>query len=575
MTGLIPRAFVDELLTRLDIVEVIDSSIPLKKAGTSFVACCPFHQEKNPSFNVIPKKQFYYCFGCGASGNAISFVMNYMHQSFTDAVETLAARLGVQVPREGKLLQNKSSPNLYQLLSHIAVFYQQVLKNSAPEAVHYLKQRGVSGEIAKIYQLGFAPAGWQTLEIQFKTHREALLATGMLIKKDDGKSYDRYRQRIIFPIHDHRGRIIGFGGRSIDANQKPKYLNSPETSIFQKSRELYGLHQMQQHGTAIPYIIVVEGYLDVIALAQHGIFYSAATLGTATSTYHIQLLLKYTQKVIFCFDGDEAGKKAAWRALESCLPHLNTALDAQFIFLPEQHDPDSFIRSEGKARFQVLLDTAQPLQHYFFKTLMQSIDVTTLNGKTQLFNLAQPFIQRMPEGVYKQWFLDELSRLTHVDAHRVHQMVADAAKPQMIKAVQRVIKRTPIRVAMALLIQHPERLMNSLTKININQLQGPKQRLLQTLIQHALRIPTINTALMIEAFRDTPYFDVLNQLAAWPHQVPLEALNQEFEDIIYFLVKQNVDSEIQDLLKKARQSHLSDQERDVLQTLLKQRHTTH
>ena len=346
MFGLISRPFIDELLNRTDIVEFIDSYVPLKKRGTSHTACCPFHSEKTPSFNVVAKKQFYHCFGCGASGNAISFAMNYLHMSFSDAVETLAARIGLQVQREGQTEKNQQSLNLYEFLNRVSLFYQKTLKTAGHAAITYLKKRDVSGEVARLYQLGYAPASWQTLELQFKQNKNELIATGMLIPKDDGKAYDRYRQRIMFPIHDRHGRIIGFGGRAIEPAQKPKYLNSPETVIFQKSRELYGLHQILQQQSEITNILIVEGYMDVIALAQHGINNSVATLGTATSSYHIQLLSKYTKQLIFCFDGDAAGRQAAWRALESSLPHLNAGLDASFIFLPEGHDPDSLVRAE-------------------------------------------------------------------------------------------------------------------------------------------------------------------------------------------------------------------------------------
>ncbi len=332
MPGLIPQPFIDELLNRIDLVELIDSYVPLKKSGTSFVACCPFHSEKTPSFNVVFKKQFYHCFGCGASGNAISFIMQYLNYNFIETIELLAAKLGLQIPREGQNEKNQPSPNLYQLLSKISQFYQQTLKNKGQDAINYLRQRGLNGEIAKLYQLGYAPAGWQTLEETFKRYRSELISTGMLIEKPDGRTYDRYRHRIMFPIHDRQGRIIGFGGRALDAAQKPKYLNSPETIIFQKSRELYGLHAILKQQTTIDNIIIVEGYMDVIAVAQYGIHNAVAALGTATSSYHIQLLSKYTSELIFCFDGDAAGRQAAWRALESCLPHLNSGLDANFIF---------------------------------------------------------------------------------------------------------------------------------------------------------------------------------------------------------------------------------------------------
>ena len=455
MIGLIPRPFIDELLNHTDIVEFIDSHVPLKKRGASHIACCPFHNEKTPSFNVIAKKQFYYCFGCSASGNAISFAMNYLHMSFSDAVETLATRLGMQVPREGQTEKNQRSQSLYQFLNQVSHFYQKTLKTKGDDAITYLKQRKVSGEIAHLFQLGYALPGWQTLEVQFKPHINELIATGMLIVKEDGKTYDRYRQRIMFPIHDRHGRIIGFGGRAIDNTHKPKYLNSPETAIFQKSRELYGLHQVLQQQSVITNVLIVEGYMDVIALAQHGIRNAVATLGTSTSTYHIQLLGKYTKQLIFCFDGDAAGRQAAWRALESSLPYLNTGLDASFIFLPEGHDPDSLVREEGNSAFLLRLKNATPLNRFFLDTLTHDIDSTTLVGKSQLVNAAKPYLLKMSDGPYKQLLIDEIARITRIEPHRIQQLTEDKDSPQIPNSTKS-ITRSPVRIAIALLLQNPE-----------------------------------------------------------------------------------------------------------------------
>ena len=571
MIGLIPRPFIDELLNRTDIVEFIDSYVPLKKRGTSHIACCPFHNEKTPSFNVVTKKQFYHCFGCGASGNAISFAMNYLHMSFSDAVENLATRIGVQVPREGRAEKNQSSPNLYQFLNQVAQFYQKTLKTAGTEAIAYLKQRKVSGEIAHRYQLGYAPPGWHTLAPQFKKNISELIATGMLISKDDGKTYDRYRQRIMYPIHDRHGRIIGFGGRSIEATQQPKYLNSPETTIFQKGRELYGLHQVLQHHDKIDNILIVEGYMDVIALAQHGIQNAVATLGTATSSYHIQLLNKYTKQLIFCFDGDAAGRKAAWRAFESSLPYLNSGLDAGFIFLPESHDPDSLVREEGKDLFIKRLQNATPLNRFFIDTLTQGIDNSSLAGKSQLVNAAKPYLLKMADGPYKQLLIDELARLTRIEAHRIHQIIEEKNPAKTADTGEDII-RTPIRVAIAILLQHPEIYMACIKQISPIMLDLQKHRVLKTLMQQVEEGPAINTAKLIESWRDSPLFDSLTKLAAWEHQVPEKALAKEFIDILLFLAKQNRESSIEQLMKKAHDQGLTEAERLKLQEMLKQRH---
>ena len=499
--------------------------------------------------------------------------MNYLSLSFPDAIETLATRLGMEVPREGSTEQHQQSLTLYQFLTRVSQFYQQTLRAAGQPAIAYLKQRRVSGEIAHLYQLGYAPLGWQTLESQFKQNKSELIATGMLVSKEDGKSYDRYRQRIMFPIHDRHGRIIGFGGRAIEASQKPKYLNSPETPIFQKGRELYGLHQVLQQKDVIKNILIVEGYLDVIALAQYGIFNAVATLGTATSTYHIQLLSKYTTQLIFCFDGDAAGRQAAWRAVESSLPYLNTGLDASFIFLPEGQDPDSLVREEGKECFLQRLTNATPLSRFFIDTLMQGIDNSNLAGKSQLINAAKPYLLKISDGPYQQLLIDELSRLTRIEQHRIHQLMKEKITEKTPEAGQQ-ITRSPVRIAIAILLQHPETLAACTTSLVSVILDAQKQRVLKTLMEQIANQPSINTAKLVESWRDSPLFEALSKLATWDHQVPENALTKEFIDIVLFLAKQNRENTIQQLMKKTQHEGLTEIERHKLQDLLKQRHRT-
>jgi DNA primase len=569
--SLIPQPFINELLRQTDLVKLIDGYVPLKQSGNSYIACCPFHNEKTPSFNVVAKKQFYHCFGCGVSGNAISFVMDYLHQGFLDAVETLASRIGLQVPRDGNSLKNQQSLSLYQLLTQVSQFYQQNLKTKGQVAINYLRQRGVNGEIAKLYHLGYAPAGWQVLKEQFKHNKNELIAAGMLINKEDGKTYDRYRHRIIFPIHDRHGRIIGFGGRAIDPDQKPKYLNSPETAIFQKSRELYGLHQVLQKNNPLNSIVIVEGYLDVLALAQHGIMNAVATLGTATSSYHIQLLVQHTKKLIFCFDGDAAGRKAAWRALESCLSVLNTGLDAEFIFLPEGYDPDSLVRDEeGNVKFMQQLQNAVPLNRFFLDTISNGIDTFSVAGKSQLINAAKPYLLKMQDGPYKLLLLNELSRMTHIEDYRIIQILNDNL-PKEDKKNSKKIANSPMRLAIALLLQNPEILAACKTQINIDLLGGRGQEILQKLLRQVELSPGITTAALIEAWRDTPYFIPLSKLAGWEHQEPEQELTKKFTDIIIFLQKQNLDNIINQYIAKSRDQGLSHSERIRLQELMKQR----
>lgn len=571
MSGLIPQLFLDELISRTDLVELIDSYVPLKKRGVSYIACCPFHNEKTPSFNVIAKKQFYHCFGCGVSGNAISFIMSYLNQGFTDAVETLASRLGLTVPREGNSEKNQKTLSLYQLLAQVSQFYQNTLKANGQVAIEYLRGRGLSGEVAKLYQLGYAPPGWQTLEMKFRKNRNELISTGMLIQKEDKKTYDRYRHRIMFPIHDRHGRIIGFGGRAIDSQQKPKYLNSPETTIFQKSRELYGLHQVLQQQKQINNIIIVEGYMDVIALAQHGIMNVVAALGTATSTYHIQLLSKHTKQLIFCFDGDDAGRQAAWRALENCLPELNAGLDASFIFLPEGQDPDSLVREEGAEKFKHRLANALPLHRFFLDSFSGNIDSSTVAGKSQLLNAVKPYLLKMQEGPYKQLLVNELARMTHLESYRIIGLIEDKSK-EKTKSASKKISNSPIRLAIALLIQNPEIYRACKTEINYELLDGDGQEILRKLLLQVQNSPTANTATLIEAWRNTPYFEPLSKLAGWDHQEPEAELSKKFTDIILFLQKQNLENKIKQYLAKSRNQGLTVYEQQMLQEMMKERH---
>ncbi len=566
---MIPQPFIEELLKNTDIVEWIDSYVPLKKMGTSYVACCPFHQEKNPSFNVIPKKQFYHCFGCGVSGNAISFAMNYLHQSFPEAINTLALRAGMSVPREDQPQRNVKQNNLYHVLANVSTLYQKNLHKNNNAALNYLKNRGVSAPIAQSFQLGFAPPGWHHLTQQTQFVVDDLLHTGMLVQKEDGKKYDRYRDRLMFPIHDRHGRIIGFGGRTLDDEQKPKYLNSPETVLFQKNRELYGLHHALQH--PIQSILVVEGYMDVIALAQHGIHHAVATLGTATSAFHLQLLSKHTQHLVFCFDGDQAGQKAAWRALENSLTELHTGITPYFVFLPEGHDPDSFVRAQGAQAFLDLVHNAIPLHTFFFNTLTTDHDDASLVGKSQLMNMAMPYVQKMAEGPYKQLMLEELSRKTHIESHRIAQLINRTNTPALPQTTQ-TIKRTPARVAMALLLQNPSIYQEIKTKVNPQHLDQKKYPVFIELLHRLENNPTITTAILIEHWRETPWFDSMSQLAIWAHGVPQDAMVQELTDTLQFLIKQTQDSFIQKCIEKARTQQLTSLERHALQKMLQQKH---
>jgi len=572
MQGLIVQSFIDELLSRVDIVEIIDTYVPLKKRGTSYIACCPFHNEKSPSFNVSSQKQFYHCFGCNASGNAIGFIMNYLQQSFPDAVATLAARVSMQIVYENTKTKHTPDLSLYQLLDKVTNYFIECLKTRGTEAIKYLKSRGLNSKIVTNYHIGYAPNDWHALDKKFNLHRQELIKTGMLIENDKKQVYDRYRQRLIFPIHNRRGKIIGFGGRALVANQDPKYLNSPETVLFQKGRELYGLYQVLQTNKELKNIIIVEGYIDVLSLVQFDITNVVATLGTATTPYHIQLLSKYTRELIFCFDGDTAGRKAAWRALESTFNNLDKDVTANFIFLPENQDPDSLIRLEGKEAFLNRIKAAEPLQSFFFNTLLQDIDISLFAGKSRIIIKAKPYLAKMPESPYKQLFINELSRITHIDVHRIMQLVTDKSERDVIEKPKNNTSRTPMRLAIAILLQHPQIYAECKQELLSVKSNISKFKVLTEIIEQISDRPDINTASLVEKWRDTPLFDSINELAGFSHNVPQNALRAEFIDILFFLSKQENENKIQLLIAKSKKTNLSDEEREELQNLLKNRH---
>ena len=428
MSGRIPQPFIDDLLERADIVDIIDSRLALRKTGRNYSALCPFHKEKTPSFSVNPDKQFYYCFGCGAGGNALGFLMDYERLDFPVAVENLAHHVGLEVPREQVENPQKSQQrrDIYSLLEKSSEFYQQQLRehSSAQKATTYLKARGLSGSVTKQFGIGYAPPGWDNLHKQLaKTDEDIKLLTesGMLIEKDKGGCYDRFRDRIIFPIRDSRGRVVAFGGR-VFGDEKPKYLNSPETPVFHKNRELYGLYEARQANRHLSKIIVVEGYMDVVALAQHGISYATATLGTATSEAHLEKIFRLVDEVIFCFDGDKAGRKAADRALENALSLMQDGRQARFLFLPDGEDPDSLVRSQGQQHFQQLVDSALPLSDFLFQSVSGGIDLETMDGRARLSTLCLPLIHKLPTGVFKSLMLQSLADRTGISQQALEQL---------------------------------------------------------------------------------------------------------------------------------------------------------
>ena len=394
---MIPESFINELLNRIDVVDIIDKRVPLKKTGANFVACCPFHQEKTPSFSVSPSKQFYHCFGCGAHGSAISFLIDHDGLNFIDAIHELAKVVGLKVPNQVDEKPEKKKENIVLEDSLILAkkYYQARLKAS-PEAIKYLKSRGLTGEIAKQFSIGFAPGGWNNLNEVFKDYdNDVLIKSGLINKNEKGKRYDRFRNRIMFPIYNSKGQLVGFGGRVIDEKDSPKYYNSPETSLFQKSYELYGLLAARKSIRDKGYVLVVEGYMDVVSLAQHGISNAVATLGTATTSFHIQKLIRYTSEIIFCFDGDEAGKSAAWRAMQNSLASVTDEVQLKFLFLSEQHDPDSYVRENSKEKFEKLAKDATPLSEYVVHYLTKKNDLTSQEDRVKFLNSVEPILNNI------------------------------------------------------------------------------------------------------------------------------------------------------------------------------------
>ncbi len=456
---MIPKSFIQDLLNRLDIVDVIERYLPLKKAGANYVACCPFHNEKSPSFTVSQSKQFYHCFGCGVHGTAIGFIMEHTGMGFVETVEELAKSIGIAVPQEiSNVPQQKVAPDLYDLMQTATRYYREQLKKNA-RAIDYLKGRGLSGEVAARFGIGYAPDDWQNLKSAVPNYQDSsLVGTGLVIEGEGGKRYDRFRDRIMFPIVNVRGQVIGFGGRVLDKGE-PKYLNSPETTLFEKGHELYGLYQAQKSIRAHQRVIVVEGYMDVVALAQHGVEYAVATLGTATTPFHVQKLLRLCDQIVFCFDGDKPGQKAAWRALENALPQLQDGKRIGFLFLPEEHDPDTFIREFGTEAFEHEVENSLALSGYLLRELIAQVDLQTQEGRSTLLKNAQPLLTAITAPTTALLLRKEVAALAGVTQAELEALwsVKPIAVPQR-QAPQKAKRVTPsgFRILLRCLVMRPE-----------------------------------------------------------------------------------------------------------------------
>ncbi len=565
-TERIPRDFIQLVLNRTEIVDLIDGRVPLrKKSGNNFFACCPFHNEKSPSFSVSQNKQFYYCFGCGAHGNAIDFLMQYDRLEFPEAVESLAKQLGLEIPRELHSTEKTvSHQTLYELLDNITKFYQTQLRQQQ-NAIDYLKKRGLSGEIAKEFCLGFAPAGWDhVLQTVGKTAslKQQLFETGMLIKKEEGGFYDRFRERIMFPIHDRRGRIIGFGGRILDKGD-PKYLNSPETPIFQKGHELYGLYHALKANRQLTRALIVEGYMDVIALFQHEITYAVATLGTATTTHHLERLFRYTPEIVFCFDGDNAGRTAAWRALQVTLPLMRDGIQVRFMFLPDGEDPDTLVRKEGKEKFEQRMQNASTLSDFFFQTLMHQTDMSSMDGRARLVKLATDFLKKLPESIFQQMMFEELAKKARVDASK---FTRGGKSVGATGGSQKARTPSALRLAITLLVQQPD--LATLLTEPIPKLEIPGFDLLIEILELIKNNPHMTTGILLEHWRDRKEEKSLAKLAQTEHMIPEDGVKNEFLGTIRRLKKFAHEQVIEHLLAKATQFGLTVAEKKHLHELI-------
>ena len=567
MAGRIPQAFIDDLITRTDIVELIDSYVPLKQKGKEFTACCPFHNEKTPSFTVSPDKQFYHCFGCGAHGTALGFLMEYEHFDFIEAVETLSQQLGLEIPKNESVEIKSDYRDLYILLEQTNVIYQKALRQNQT-AVDYLKNRGVSGEVARKYDIGFAPESFDSLLNQLKNSAtdEQLIKTGLIKKSDQGKLYDRFRNRIIFPIKDRRGRVIGFGGRILD-DGIPKYLNSPETQLFHKSDALYGLYEARKSKLATRSLVVVEGYMDVVALAQHGIENVVATLGTSTTSQHIQNLFRHTQEIVFCFDGDRAGKEAAWRAAQQTIPFFKDGLEAKFLFLPQGEDPDSLVRNRGKEIFLEYVKDGVPLSTFILQKLQEDVDIRTPAGKAKLVKHAKPLLNKLPDGVYKRLVLEDLEKIVGTP---IQYDVMSAAQTKLPLTKASSNKATPVRLAIAALLHDPT-LTNEISSItHLENSDVPGVQLLSKIIQIWSSDPDLSHAALLERFRDQPEGSQIQKLLAW-NPPELDEPKQAFEDAMSW-INRKVDSDrVQELIAKESTDGLSEDERREFRNLLHQK----
>jgi DNA primase len=572
MAGQIPPQFIDDLLTRVDIADVIDARVPLKKAGKNLQACCPFHNEKTPSFTVSPEKQFYHCFGCGAHGTAIGFLMEYDQMSFPEAIHELADLVGMTVPTTQSFAPNPAKQNLYELLDKVSQFYIHQLQThpKREQFTHYLKQRGLSATTIEHFGIGMAPEGWDHVLKTFGGSQaaiEQLTEAGLLSSNDKGRTYDRFRNRVMFPIRDRRGRVIGFGGRVLD-DSTPKYLNSPETPVFHKGHELYGLYQARKANRKLERLVIVEGYMDVIALAEKGINNAVATLGTATTPEHLRQLQRSAPEVVFCFDGDRAGREAAWRAAENALPLLGGNHQLKFMFLPDGEDPDTLVRQQGADAFNGLVTQAKNYSDFFFESLERRVDINSMDGRARLVEIARPYLRHIPTGIYRDMFEQRLAERAQTSTSVLHKHVEKPPETQKVINKMTPVSTgiSPVRMAITILLQHPELHAAVGDFDKITTLSRPGITILAELLETLHQQPHLNTAALLERSRDAAHADHLTKLAIQTLSLSAEKLQHELVGMVAQLQQEAQELRHEILMAKGL-SQLTLEERQEIQQL--------
>jgi DNA primase len=574
----IPKAFIDQLLDRLDIIEVVNARVPLKRQGAEYSACCPFHDEKTPSFTVSPSKQFYHCFGCGAHGTAFDFVMEHERLSFPEAVEELARSIGMPVPREvtNQAPEQPLKP-IYEINSQANDFYRSQLRKhpEAQLAIDYLKGRGLSGQTAAAFDLGFAPPGWDNLlkHLQAKGwSNQQLLEAGLISEPEPGKTYDRMRNRIIFPIRDLRGRVIGFGGRLLGKDAQghaPKYLNSPETPVFHKGRQLYGLYEVRKALRRPERLLIVEGYMDVVMLAQHGIRYAVATLGTATTLEHLELLFRQVPQVIFCFDGDRAGREAAWKALKLSLPQLSEGREIRFLFLPDGEDPDSLVQKDGQAAFEERINQATPLSDYLFEQVSEGLDLASSDGRARYAELMRSHLNQLPQSLFAKMLWQRLARTIELPMQILQPGPFEPQpqnRPRTPRPRTHKARTTPAELASALLLKDPALANLDTLPQDWQQLEDQYLALLRELLWYIEEHPGCHPAQMLEHWRGTEHHPDLQWLSSLVLDIPESGHEAEFRGCLERLEQQYQQQQFNRLIAASAQRPLTEEE---TQTLLK------